>query len=46
MSYYDGSLQFKRFSDKSKKLKFFMTADLLKNDIFLHIHIFADFAAK
>ena len=34
MSYYDGSLQFKRFSEKSKKLKFFMTADLLKNVIF------------
>ena len=34
MSYYDGSLQFKRLSDKSKKLKFFMTADLLKNGIF------------
>ena len=39
-------LQFKRLSEKSKKLKFFMTADLLKNVIFLHIHIFADFAAK
>ena len=47
MSYYDGSLQFKRLSEKSKKLKFFMTADLLKNVIFfLHIHMFADFAAK
>ena len=34
MSYYDGSLQFKRLSEKSKKLKFFMTADLLKNVIF------------
>ena len=34
MSYYDGSLQFKRLSEKSKKLKFFMTADLSKNVIF------------
>ena len=34
MSYYDGSLQFKSFLEKSKKLKFFMTADLLKNVIF------------
>ena len=33
MSYYDGSLQFERFSEKSKKLKFFMTADLAKNFI-------------
>ena len=33
MSYYDGSLQFERFPEKSKKLKFFMTADLAKNFI-------------
>ena len=46
MSYYDGSLQLKRLSEKSKKLKFFMTEDLSKHCHFLHIHIFADFAAK
>ena len=46
MSYYDGSLQFKRLSEKSKKLKFFMTADLSKNVIFCIFTFFADFAAK
>ena len=34
MSYYDDFLQFKRLSKKSKKLKFSMTADLGKNEIF------------
>ena len=34
MPYYDGSVQFKSLSEKSKKLKFFMTADLSKNVIF------------
>ena len=34
MSYYDGSVQFKSLSEKSKKLKFFLTADLSKNVIF------------
>ena len=34
MSSYDGSDKFKSLSEKSKKLKFFLTADLPKNVIF------------
>ena len=34
MSYYDDFLQLKRLWEKSKKLKFLMTADLWKNEIF------------
>ena len=34
MSYLDDFLQFKRLSKKSKNLKFSMTADLGKNEIF------------
>ena len=35
MSYYDGTLQFKRLLEKNKKkMKFFMTADMSKNVIF------------
>ena len=46
MSYYDGSLQFERLSEKSKKMKFFMTADLSKNVTFCIFTFFEDFAAK
>ena len=34
MSCYDGSLQFKKVSEKSKKFEYFMTADLSENVIF------------
>ena len=45
MSYYDGSLQFERLSEKSKKNEIFHDRGPVEECHFLHIHIFEDFAA-
>ena len=45
MSYYDGTLQFKRLLEK-KKNEIFHDCGPVEKCHFLHIHIFADFVAK
>ena len=47
MSYYDGSLQFKRFFGKIQKIEIFHDCGPVEEcHFFLQIHMFADFAAK